>query len=589
MEAWTERRVAIREQDPARAKAAEEALLGTQRELAVENLVPFAASLVRESGRALAANLPAEAVEHAELAARLAPDFPDAHLALARARFAHAPGELGPALSAFAATFGAVRREPHTLRAFATDLATAALAAIFAAAAATAAIVLVRRVRLFFHDFHHLPLLRGTAPIQSTFLALVLFGAPLAFGLGPATLIGMAVAVIWLYLSTAERVMATGALLALIATPWLAGVGVRASAWTGTIAETVHELEHGGVSDADAELLAARWEQGAPPAALAAAIGRHFKRRGDLDRARRWYDTALAADERAAEVQVNRGNVLFLQGDLEGAKAAYLGAADRAAGDLTTLAAAHYNLSKLYLRTSELDKSQAARERAQQEDGAFLARYGSDEDFSANRFIVDVPVPARKVAALADGGAAAAEMQGYVRGRLLGVLPRGAWPWSGIGFVALLWLVALARERLSPSAPCERCGRPACHRCDGAAGPLCSQCVNAFVKKGIVDARDRLRKESEIRRHEQTHVVATRILAVVGGGAGLVWSGAVVQGFLFLLGLLFFGAVVWFWRGLLPPPQPSPWVLLGKVGVALPLGLLLYVLAVREAFRRTKG
>jgi hypothetical protein len=105
----------------------------------------------------------------------------------------------------------------------------------------------------------------------------------------------------------------------------------------------------------------------------------------------------------------------------------------------------------------------------------------------------------------------------------------------------------------------------------------------------MVDARDRLRKEAEVRRHEQFDVVATRILAVVGGGAGLVWSGAAIAGFLFLLGLLFLGAVVWFWRGVLPPPQPSPWVLIGKVGFALPLAVVLYVLAVREAFRRTKG
>jgi tetratricopeptide (TPR) repeat protein len=589
MEAWTERRAALREQDPGRAKAAEEALVGAQRELAIDNLIPLAAALVRESGRARSANLPAEAVEHAELATRLAPDFPDAHLALSRARFARSPGDVGPVLSAFAATFGAVAREPHTLRAFLTDVITSALTAIFAAAAITAVIIFLRRVRLFLHDFHHLPVLRGTAQIQSTFLALVLFASPLAFGFGPATIIGLALGAMWIYLSTAERVMATVTLLALIATPWLAGAGVRAAAWTGTLAETVHEIEHGALSDAEAAALAARWEQKGAPPALSAALGRHFKRRGDLAKATAWYRASLAADDRAPEVRVNLGNVLFLEGKFDEAKAAYLAAADQAGGDLTTLAAAHYNLSKLYLRTSELDKSQAARDRAQQEDGAFLSRFGSDEDFSANRFIVDVPVPPREISALAAGSGAAQEIQAYVRGRLLGALPPGAWPWSGLAFLAVLWLVALGRERFAPSAPCERCGRPACRRCDGAAGPLCGQCVNAFVKKGIVDARDRLRKEAEVRRHEQFDVVSTRILAVLGGGAGLVWSGAAVAGFLFLLGLLFVGAVVWFWRGVLPPPQPSPWVLVGKLCVALPLGLVLYALSVREAFRRTKG
>jgi len=589
LEDWTARRTALREQDTAAAKRAEEALLDARRELAIENLIPFAAALVRQSGRSLAANLPAEALEQAELAAELAPDFPDAHLAVVRARLRYAPTEIGPVFSAIGATFAAVAREPHTARAFLTDVYTAALAAILAAAALTAAIVFLRKVRLFLHDFHHLPVLRGTAAIQSTFLALVLFAVPIAFGAGPATVVGLAMAVIWFYLTLAERVVTTATLVVLIATPWLAGAGIRAAAWTGTLAETVHELEHGAVSDADAAHLASRWEQRAPPVALSAALGRHFKRRGDLERARSWYAAALASDPRAADVQVNLGNVYFLEGKLDEAKAAYLAAADRAGGDLTTLAAAHYNLSKLYLRASELDKSQAARDRAQQEDGPFLARYGSDEDFSANRFIVDVPVPGARISALASGSTAAGELQAYVRGRLLGVLPAWSWPWSGLAFVAVLWLLSLGHQRLAPSAPCERCGRPACRRCDGAPGPLCGQCVNAFVRKGMVDARDRLRKEAQIRRHEQFDRVATRILAIVGGGAGLVWSGAAIAGFFFLLGLLFLGAVVWFWRGVLPPPQPSPWVLVGKVGFALPLAVLLYALAVREAFRRTKG
>lgn len=589
IEDWTSRRTALREQDPGRARVAETALLAAQRELAIENLVPMAAALVRESGRELDANHPADAVEHAELATELAPDFPDAHLALARARLARSPGELLPILSAVGATVAAAGREPHTVRAFLTDLGVAALAAVFAAAAATATVIFFRKVRLFLHDFHHLPVLRGTAPIQSTFLAMVLFASPLAFGLGPAAVIAAAIAVIWLYLSIPERIMATATLAVVIAAPWLAGAGVRMAAWTGTLAETVYDMEHGGLSDAEAATLAARWEGGAPPPALAAALGRHFKRRGDLERAKRWYGVALASGDRAAEVQVNLGNVLFLEGDFDAAKAAYLAAADRAAGDLTTLGAAHYDLSKLYLRTSELDKSQAARERAQQEDGPFLAQHGSDEDFSANRFLVDVPVPLRKIGALAAADETALEIEGYVRGRFLGALSPSLWPWSGVLFLALLWAVAFAREALAPSHPCQRCGRPACRRCDGGTGPLCGQCVNAFVKKGVVDARDRLRKEAEVRRHEQFNGVTARILAVVGGGAGLVWTGAAIAGFLYLLGILFLGAVVWFWRGVLPPPQPSPWVLIGKIGVALPLGVLLYALSVRAVFRKSRS
>lgn len=589
MERWAERRTAQREQDPVRAEIAEKALLAARRELAIENLVPLAAVEVRESRRALASNLSGEAVAHALVAVQLAPAYPDAHLALARARFAQAPARVGAVLGALADAVGAMLGEPHTVRALWGDLFSAALATVFTGAMATALLLVMRRIRIFLHDFHHLPLLRRTAPVQASFLALVLLAIPLAFGLGPFLTVAVALLAVWLYLSTAERLVATAAVLAVLAMPWAAGEAARATAWTGTLAERVHDIEEGAISDEEAERLAADLAQAPGPAPLYAALGRHAKRRGNLPEALRLYRLAAAADERAPEVQVDIGNVLFLQGDLEGAKAAYLAATDRAGSDLEVLAAAHYDLSKLYLRTSDMEKSAAAREKAEHEAGAFLRRFGSDDDFSANRYLVDVPVPAWKIRALARDEAGADAVSGWIRQRLTSGLPRASWPWTGIVLLAAAWALSLLGGRkLSPSRECERCGGAACRRCDAGAGALCGQCVNVFMRKGVVDARDRLRKEAQVRRYEQFRQVATRILAIVGGGAGQLWDGATVRGVLLLHGMLFAAFLVWFWRGVTPPPLPSPYVLAGKLLVAAPLGLAIWALAVRDAFRRTQ-
>jgi hypothetical protein len=585
---WADRRAAVREQDPARAAAAAAAILDVKRLLAIENVSWLAASEVRESIRALDANLPTDAIGHAEVAGKLAPDLADAHLALARARLAKAPGEPLPALAALGDALAAAGREPHTRRAFYGDLAAAALAALFTAAAATLLLLLLRSLRLFLHDFHHLPLLSGSASVQAGFLGVVLLLVPLAFGLGPFLVLGTALLAAWLYLSFAERLVATGALLVLTALPWAAEGVASATAWTGTLAEEVYELEHGAPDDAQVADLVARAGQ-APPAAVSAALGRQFKRRGDLPAALRWYGLATAADERAAEVLVNVGNVKFLQGDLDGAKAAYLQAADRAGGDLRVQAAAHYNLSKVYLRGSDIEKSSAARDRAEQEDGDFLRRYGADDDFSANRYLVDVPVPAGKVLALAHQDGTAQGLRDAVRARLAGPLPRRAWPWAPLGLLALLWALAAAGRLIDPSRACEKCGRPACRRCDAGGGALCGQCVNVYVRKGLVDARDRLRKEAQVRRHRQLHVLAARTLAVLGGGAGHVYQGLAGRGFAALAGLFFVGFLVWFWRGIMPPPLPSPYVLWGKATVAVPVGLVVYLLVVRDLFRRTRS
>ncbi|HEY6003306.1 MAG TPA: hypothetical protein VIV57_10570, partial [Anaeromyxobacter sp.] len=588
MDLWSERRTAEREADPARAEAAGKALFAVKSELAIENLVALSAAEVRESRRALASNLPAEAVARARLAVELAPAFPDAHITLARARLAAEPAKLGPVLGALADGISAAAREPHTVRAFYGDLASAGIAAVFVAALATVFLIVVRRIRLFFHDFHHLPLLRGTPFVQSSFLGLVLLGLPGLLGLGPFATASVALLAVWAYLRTAERAVATCALLSLVALPWAAGAVARSTAWTGTVAERIDDVEQGAPTDDEVKELAARFEGPAAPGPLHAAIGRHYKRRGNLDEALRYYALAGAADDRAPELQVNVGNVLFLKGDLEGAKAAYLAATDRAGSDLVVLGAAHYDLSKLYLRTSDMEKSAAAREKAEREAGDFLRRFGSDEDFSANRYLVDVPVPEAKVRALAAADGNSEAVAGWVRGRVAGNLPRDAWPWAGLAVVAVLWAYGLAAPRLGPSAACQKCGRPACRRCEGGAGTLCGQCVNVFERRRLVDARDRLRKEAAVRRYRQLEIHTTRILSIVAGGAGQIWGGAPALGALLLAAILFAGFLLWFWRGILPPPHPSQYILLAKLAVAAPLGLAPWAYAIRDAFRRTE-
>jgi hypothetical protein len=588
MALWAERRAALREADTIRAEATEKGILAARADLAVENLFELAAVEVRDSRRALDANLVAEAIAHARTAVTLAPDLPDGHLALSRALFAEAPGKPGAALGALRDAAAAGRREPHVLRAFYGDLASAGLAAVVVAALAAVLLLLVRRLRLFLHDFHDLPLLRGTASIQSGFLALVLLALPAAFGLGPVAVVCVALVAVWVYLSLAERIVATLAVAALVAVPAVTGVAARATAWTGSLAEVVHDLEHGAVSDAGAAEIAGRFADAPAPAPVYAALGRHHKRRGNLDEALRFYRLADAADAHAPELQVNIGNVLFLKDDLDGAKAAYLAATDRAGADLVVLGAAHYDLSKLYLRTTDMSQSAAAREKAEREAGEFLRGHGSDDDFSANRYLVDVPVPDEKVQALAASDGAPIALAAWVERRLAGAALHGVWPWGPLGVVAALWLLGLVAGRLRPSRACERCGGAACRRCDPNAGELCGQCVNVFVHKGLVDARDRLRKEAQVRRHGQLVAVTTRILSIVGCGAGQLFHGAPVKGALLLLATLFAGFLVYFWRGVIPPPQPSPYVLVGKLVVAVPVGLAVWLLAIRDAFRRTQ-
>ncbi|BDG08280.1 tetratricopeptide repeat protein [Anaeromyxobacter paludicola] len=582
---WQERRRALREQDLPTALSAQKAILSGMRELGIENLVPEAAAEARDAERALDARAPADAVSHAELAVQLAPDLPDGWLALAHARLAREPGRPLAALDALREAAGAALREPHARRALLADLLGAALAGLLAAAALLVVVLFARTLRLFLHDFHHLPVVRGGTSVQAGFLAVVLLSLPVVFRLGPLAVLAAFALAAFLYLSLAERLLATAALAVVIALPGLSALSARATAFSGTLGEQVWELERAGGAEETAARLAARAEAESLPAPALAALGRWEKRRGALDRARAWYEKAAAADPRSGAVLVNLGNVSFLEGDLDAAKAAYLSAADRAPAEVTTLAAAHYGLSKIYLRQSALEQAQEARKRAVLEDHELLDRYGSDDDFRANRYLVDVPVPPGELDALADAGAQPAVREA-VRARLARWIPGELWPWAPGALLALLWALALAGRWLSPSHTCEKCGRPACRRCDHLQGALCGQCVNVFVQKGVVEVRDRLRKEAQVKRHARVSAWTARALAVLGGGAGHVWAGRAVRGSAYLVLFAALAFAAWSWRGVLPAQVPSAYAPGLKLALSLPLAAAVHLVAVRDAFRK---
>lgn len=586
LEAWQARREALREQDLPRAREAERRLLDVRRELGLENLEALAAAEVRGSARALDARLPSEAVARAQLAVALAPDAAAAHVALARALLARTPDSPEAALRPLARGLAAALREPHTSRALLADACAAGLAAALAAAALVIGLLFLRRLRLLLHDVRHLPLLRAATPLQAAFAAAVLLAGPVALGLGPAALLAALALGVAPYLRPSERAVATAALLAVAALPWAAGEAARLTAFTGTLADDVHALEHGADDGRIAGRLEARAARGELPPVALLALGHHHKRRGELDAALRWYQAAGGRPEALVGV----GNVQLLRGELDRARASFLAAVDRAtaAGDLASLAAAEYDLSKAFVRQSALEQAQEARRKAAAADAALVARAGSDEDFRQNRWLIDAPLPAAEVRALAadDAPRLAADA---LRRRLSGPLPASGWPWVPAAAALALWAVAAAWRRAGVTHACHRCGRAVCRRCDGLDGTLCGQCVHVYVKKELVDPRDRLRKEQQVRRHARAGRLAARALGLALGGAGHLWRGEAARGAVLALAVLFLAALAATGAGVAPPPYPVAWAALAKLAVAGPLALLVWAASVRDLFRRTRG
>jgi hypothetical protein len=577
--AWAGWREALRDGDLPRAGAAQERLLSLAAELGADDLFELAAAEARAADRAREARAPAEALLRASLAVALAPDLAAAHFARARARarLAGEPRDVEGALADLGAGLAAAAREPRQARSLGAQLAAAALAGVLLTAAGALLLLFLRRARLALHDARHV--VPGATPAQAVLLALALLALPVALRLGPAAALATLALAAAPWLERAERALASAALCAVALAPAAAEEAARLAAFAGTPAEDVYLLERGDDGGRRAARLEARAAE-APPAALL-ALGRHRKRRGDLDGALRAYEAALPA---RADAAVNAANVRFLRGDLDGARAGYLAAVDRAR-EPATLAAAHYGLSKVYLRQSALDQAQEARRRALAADAALVMRAGSEQDFRANRWLVDVPLPEAEVAQLARDEAPAA-VGAALAARLGGSLPAGAWRLALLAVAALLWPAALAARRLAPSHACPRCGRAACPRCDRGAAELCSQCVNVFVRRGVVDPRDRAAKERQVRRHARWARASERLLALACAGAGHLWRGEPWRGAAALLAVTSLAAVAAQGSGLLAPPHAPPELGAVLAGAAVALAALVWALSARDVFRR---
>lgn len=577
---WRERRDALLRQDREAAARAEERLLAGKLELDVPELHAFAAAAIRES-RAQEDVSTGEAVARAELAVALGPSLPGAHFQLARARFLDAPGSVGAWFGPFAHGVAVTASEPRWSRPILADLASVALLGLVVAGAVVLLLLAARSARLFLHDFHHL-FPRAATPAQTGALALLLVAAPAILGLGPFVLAATVSVAAWPYAGRKERGVMGGFLVLLALLPLLAGLLGSLVAWSPT-AQGIWDLERAGDFSA-LPALERRAERSGVEPEVVFAVARARKRQGDLDGASALYERALAARPAWPEALVNLGNVRFLQGREDEALTLY----GRAISLRPTLAAAYFDLSRLHFRRLALGPEAEARRHALELDRTLVTRFaaepaapGEAAPLRANVFLLDVPLdPGAFAGTLPPGDREL--LAAEVARRLLGPIPAPLGPWAAAGVLVLLGIAGLLSRRLGVSRACDKCGRPACRRCDPEVGrgELCGQCVHLFARREALDPAARVQKELAVRRRAGRRKQLHRILAFVL--AGQVASGQVIRGAVLLAVAAALLAVLVEPAGAVPPVEGGPPAVF-RLAVAAPLLLAVWILGVRDA------
>ncbi len=586
---WALRLGYLRDRDERRADDEEQRIGQLKDELAIDNLFTISAALIHEADGALAAGSNSLALSRCARAIAFAPDFAEAHLCQARASFSFEPASLRAALHSAGEAASAVTRDARAASALRVNLGAILLLGLLIASALFTLLLFVRYASLYFHDVHHL-FPNGARTWQTNVLAAALLLLPLLVELGPVPMFCTLLLACTLYASARELGVGVVILLGVAASPFAVQRIAGDLSFAGPAAD-LWNVERGEGSAAALARLSNRLEQSTPEFPVSFALARRAKREGDLLTAERLYTRALEAtglsSESLAAAHNNLGNVELLLGAADKATAQYSQAIELQDG----FAEAHFNLSRaLGIGGVEaLERVQAEQTRALALDRATVEAFTGGQlqvNRKANRFVMDVRLPASSLRALEDAEFLRAQpvielsrtlSGGFTRMELAPILP----------LLGALLLIALHRmgAALRPCARCEKCGREVCKRCDVDARPseaLCAQCVNVFIRRSNVEPIERGRKEAAVARFRWRRKLLLRGAAILSGAPQilmgrplfgaclLVLTGIVCANFVLLRGLVHDPSII------------NSGLALARVGITAPLVVLLYLVGLRD-------
>jgi tetratricopeptide (TPR) repeat protein len=382
-------------------------------------------------------------IQRAQAAVDLAPDLPDAHLALARASWSERR-EPGVALAEVMAALGSLPRHLQAASWFEAALLHAiARAAVGAAALFLLAALLAMGPAAASQLGGALP---GLPVVSSFAWVAVAVAAPVAFGEGWAGIALGAVLLVLAYGSVSLRLATLGAVALLLAglhplTDRAADRIARLGA--DPVADAAWQVERGFATPFELARLA-RADGTHPLAARALAV--HARREGALEEANRRFSALLEAPNPSPALLHNAANVRFALGHDAEAIALY----ERAVAAQPS-AASYWNLSQAHGRSIHIDEQDEALQRAQQLDTVLVEELTEIAGASGGPVVLDLPLEAASVQALPIDAVTSARLAADLRrpfapGRIGGGLVPAALVFGVLGLAALLagtWLRAL--------------------------------------------------------------------------------------------------------------------------------------------------
>jgi tetratricopeptide (TPR) repeat protein len=518
------------------------------------------------------------------------PHLPDAYFALAQTGFKKGPlgilAGVKDTLKGTAARFTSARGNHHLV----TVTVPVILLALFATAFIVALALVLRNGSLLRHDLEEALGLHRKSLAFGIYVVLLLLPVLTFQGYGWLPLWWMAL--LFIYLSTVERIAAVAILLACVAVgPLVKNVESRVVTKQNPLFRAALLALEGGPDSRAIVDLEEGLRRTADDRDLAYLLAAQYKKAGRYDDAANLYRELLRSQPSDAVALNNLANLEFAAGEFQAAIARYKQGIDSSPPSKQG-ATFQYNLSLAHLQRFEYQPAQEARSQADRLDSSLIRSYDARWKYDKGDYaVVDLSLTPDEAWAKFSGLAQGVRVKN-VAGR--GAVKEGpkelmpamlnrfaAFP---LVFAAVILGVRRWRGPKMFTMRCVKCGTPFCRRCHlgAVAGGLCTQCHHLFVVRDGVSGPARNQKLLEVQKEDERRERVFRALSLLAPGAGHVYAQKTMLGLLFVFLWSLILAAVLLAGTMLPVTEASgtlstPWGL-WVAGVLL---LVIYVVANR--------
>ncbi len=285
------------------------------------------------------------------------------------------------------------------------------------------------------------------------------------------------------------------------------------------------------------------------------AFGLINKRRGDFDIAEKMYKKSLEINASNVAAYNNLANLYLITERYDESLTMFNNALNLDPQSEII----RYNISRLFLRKKELDKSNAELMEAKRFNEEFVSSALRNSSPSINRFIYDIE-PSFKIdliGILRSESTSNKRMylpfEHYITG---GILTSDVFFWIIIMIITIIGVGMMSRY-INTSTICHRCGRPVCRYCSPelTGDSECSQCFHIFTRRDVADPKNRFLKDKEISNYQFVHNIVVRMLSLVIPGAIFIYKNMPVKGLL----ILFFSVTGFISFFFFNRPNPLPY------------------------------